>query len=52
MSTHHPYIDPVSGARSQEAVFRYADRQIRAFAKALKARGFFDHNGVLMITGF
>jgi hypothetical protein len=50
VSSHHPYIEPHTGERSQEAVFRYTDRQIGEFARDLKARGFFEH-GVLMIVG-
>lgn len=52
VSTHHPYVEPNTGARSQEAVFRYADHEIGEFVKDLKARRFFDHgNGYLMVVG-
>jgi len=49
VSTHHPFIDPESGAQSEELTFRYADRQLGRFVKNLISNGFFD-NGYLMIV--
>lgn len=50
VSSHHPYVQPVTGERTPEAVFRYADAQIGRFVAQLKARGYFK-TGVLLITG-
>jgi hypothetical protein len=49
VSTHHPYIHPETGERSQEAVFRYMDETTSEFYRDLTESGFFD-DGVLIIT--
>lgn len=49
-STHHPYVDPSSGTRTQEAAFRYLDRSLARFVEGLRAQRFFD-NGLLLIVG-
>jgi len=50
VSTHHPFVDPQSNIKSEEAAFRYADRQIGQFYEGLKASGYFEH-GLLIIVG-
>ena len=50
VTTHMPFYDPVSGTRSQELAFRYADKQLGMFVKQLKAIGYFN-NGYLMVMG-
>lgn len=50
VTTHAPYVDPVSGNTSQELVFRYADQALGDFVRALESRGFFD-NGYVMVMG-
>lgn len=48
-STHHPYIDPSSGQRTQQAAFGYVDRALGRFVDALRAQRYFD-NGMLLIV--
>jgi len=48
VSSHHPYIHPETGERSQEAVFRYMDATAGEFHSRLESTGFFD-NGILLI---
>lgn len=48
VSTHHPYIHPETGERSQEAAFRYMDATVDEFHSRLASSGFFD-NGLLII---
>ena len=50
VSTHPPFVDPVSGAVSEEAAFRYADAQLGRFADSLAADGFLRH-GLLIVMG-
>lgn len=49
VTTHLPNIDPETGAHSQEATYRYADRQLGLFVRQLRSKGFFK-NGTLIIT--
>ncbi|MGD2122535.1 MAG: LTA synthase family protein, partial [Gemmatimonadota bacterium] len=42
VSSHHPFIEPETRTKSEEAVFRYADRQLGFFYDALVARGWLD----------
>jgi phosphoglycerol transferase MdoB-like AlkP superfamily enzyme len=50
VSTHNPLIHPKTGSKDEEAVFKYADKQLGLFYKKLKSLNFFD-NGVLIIVG-
>lgn len=50
VSTHHPYLNPENGHRSEAEVFQYADRELAEFYRQLQARKFFDH-GLLLIVG-
>jgi phosphoglycerol transferase MdoB-like AlkP superfamily enzyme len=50
VSTHHPFIDPTTGKKSEEAVFRYSDQQIGKFYNTLKDNNFFEQ-GMLIIVG-
>lgn len=49
VSSHHPYIHPITGERSAEAVFRYMDEAAYAFYQELQGMNFFD-NGLLLIV--
>ena len=51
VSTHQPYIDPLTHERSEEAAFRYADRAFGQYVQDLTAQGYFARGGVLMVTG-
>ncbi len=48
--THHPFINPENGRRSEEEAFLNADRQLGRFYDNLAATDFFD-NGLLVIVG-
>jgi phosphoglycerol transferase MdoB-like AlkP superfamily enzyme len=50
VSSHHPYIHPVTGQRSAKAVFSYMDSTVHAFYEQLQDSDFFD-NGILLIVG-
>lgn len=50
VSTHGPYIHPISGEKSEEAVFHYLDNAVRAFFRGLHDQGFFTTGGVLVIV--
>lgn len=49
VTSHEPFVDPVSGQRSVEKVIRYADTALHNFYQALKKTDFFE-NGMLIIT--
>lgn len=49
-SSHHPFIEPDTGVRSEEQVIRYVDRQIASLHQQLTERGFFE-KGHLVIVG-
>ncbi len=49
VSTHQPYVDPVSRERSMEKAFRYMDQTAAAFYDQLQRNGFFE-NGILLIV--
>lgn len=50
ISSHHPYVNPETGERSEEQTIRYVDRQLGRFYDRLAEMGFFE-NGVLIIFG-
>ena len=50
VSSHHPYIHPISRKRSAEAVFRYMDTTVGEFYEALRTRGFFEHGRLLIVS--
>lgn len=50
VESHPPFVDRDTGALSEEAAFRRADRAFGEFYRALAARGFFD-DGVLIVLG-
>lgn len=50
VESHPPFVDRDTGALSEEAAFRRADRAFGEFYRALEARGFLD-NGVLIVVG-
>src|SRR5690606_1685473 len=49
VSTHHPYIQPVTGEKTAESVFRYMDATVVSYYEALRETGFFD-NGLLILV--
>jgi len=50
VTTHKPFIDPVSGKESERLSFNYADRELGKFYDYLENDDFFD-NGILIIVG-
>lgn len=50
VESHPPFLDRDTGALSEEAAFRRADRAFGEFYRALEARGFFE-DGVLIVLG-
>lgn len=51
VSSHHPYVQPETGERTEESVFRYADAQFGRFVARLRHAGYFDRGGVVLVTG-
>lgn len=49
-TSHHPFIQPETGVRSEEEVIRYVDRQIETLHQRLSDQGFFD-SGHLIVVG-
>lgn len=49
-TTHPPFQIPGEKGHNENAAFRYADREIGAFVRALESQHFFDR-GLLVITG-
>jgi hypothetical protein len=50
VSSHKPFIDPVSGKESERLSLNYADRELKKFYDYLEGSDFFD-NGILIIAG-
>ncbi len=50
VSSHHPFIDPDTGIKSEERVIRYADRALGEFVERLRSQDFFDHGYVLITS--
>lgn len=50
VSSHKPFIDPVSGKESERLSFNYVDRELKKFYDYLESNDFFD-NGILIIAG-
>lgn len=50
VSSHHPYVHPHTGERDSKAVFRYMDDTAADFYQALKARNYFEHGRLLIIS--
>lgn len=50
MSTHHPFIHPVTHNTSIGGAFQYTDAEVGTFHQALKDSGYFK-NGLLIIVG-
>jgi phosphoglycerol transferase MdoB-like AlkP superfamily enzyme len=48
VSSHSPFIEPVTRERSEDAVFRYVDRQLGWFYDGLEARGLLE--SILLIV--
>jgi phosphoglycerol transferase MdoB-like AlkP superfamily enzyme len=48
---HAPYVDPVTQTYSFEATVQFFDRAYKDFMNDLKASGYFDRGGVLVVTG-
>lgn len=49
VTTHQPYEDPESGARSLEQAMKYADREFGAYLDRLDDSGFFE-DGLLLVV--
>ncbi|WP_409524940.1 LTA synthase family protein [Nitrincola sp. MINF-07-Sa-05] len=49
VSSHHPFVHPYTGERSEEAVFRFMDDTAYEFYLQLRDSGFFE-NGLLVIV--
>lgn len=50
VSTHRPFIDPVTKTESERKAFQYADRELAGFYKYLEDSGFFK-DGILFVIG-
>ncbi|MDR1423380.1 MAG: sulfatase-like hydrolase/transferase, partial [Azoarcus sp.] len=50
VSSHHPFIHPLTLEHSEEAVFRYMDKTVGDFYDALKARGFLERGNLLIVS--
>ena len=50
VSSHKPFIDPVSGKESERLSLNYADLELKKFYDYLEGSDFFD-NGILIIAG-
>lgn len=50
LSTHHPFVNPENGEKSEAQALGYGDRQLGLFYDRLMAMGFFE-DGVLIIFG-
>jgi hypothetical protein len=50
-STHPPFVDPVTKAKTEVRVYRYMDQSVEFFVSELARRGYFSSGGLLLITG-
>ena len=50
VTTHQPYIDPVTKTNSYDKTLKFADNAINDFINKLKEENYFE-NGILVITG-
>lgn len=50
VSSHPPFLNPLTGKVDPQGSFRYVDEQLGEFHDALQQRGFLDH-GLLIIMG-
>ncbi len=50
VSTHKPFLDPVTKTESERKAFQYADRELAGFYRYLEETGFFE-NGLLFVIG-
>ncbi len=48
---HAPYLDPDTQTYSYEATVRFFDRAYKDFMNDLKASGYFDRGGIMIVTG-
>jgi len=51
VSTHQPYMNPVTHERSEKAAFGYADAALDEFVRSLFGQGYFARGGVLLLLG-
>lgn len=49
VSSHHPFVHPHTGERSEQAVMRYMDEAAAHFIESLRQRGFLDE-GLLIVS--
>ncbi len=50
VSTHHPYIHPLSREKGAELVFRYMDDTVDDFYQQLVEQGFFEHGMLIIVS--
>lgn len=50
VSSHSPFIDPETGKRDEEAVFRYMDRTAADFIESMLDDGFVERGGILVVV--
>ena len=50
VSTHSPFIHPITKEKTEEAAIRYMDMSVGRFYQKLHAKGFFDAGGILVIV--
>ncbi len=50
LTTHQPYVDPLSKQQSFNKTLKFADKAIKEFAEQLEKAGYFN-SGILVITG-
>ena len=51
ISSHPPYLNPLTGKAGEEEAFRYADHSFHQFYKKLRDINYFDRGGILMVMG-
>ncbi|MEZ5464472.1 MAG: LTA synthase family protein [Lysobacteraceae bacterium] len=51
VESHPPYVDHSTGKLDESGIIRRVDRAAAAFEKNLRASGYFDRGGILLITG-
>jgi hypothetical protein len=50
-SSHYPYVDPLGRGDSEEHAWGYVQEELWWLYRQLESRRFFDHGGLLVITG-
>lgn len=50
VSSHTPFIHPLTGEKGEEPVIRYMDEVTGSFFRSLESAGYFSHGGLLVIA--